>query len=337
MKHSSYILLFLLLSCGASLKAQDIHFSQFYAFSHALNPAQVGGYEGDMRIEAIHRNQWRQIGNNPLTTTGIGIDKAYRYYSHEFHGGIMVTRDMFSGFNTISNKILLTGAYGINKFGSRWRVGVQTGLVTNSTNLEIQTFPNQWNYPKGEFDGNLASGEDNIRGSQMYWDLNLGLTWTKLIKKTKVSSGFALNHINRPKDTYFNQVAERRKMRGVFHTTVDIPLGEKFQFEPKLFWTWTTKANDFLLGSNFRYKTGLSTISSLHAGFFYRHGVKRNMDALYPVVGLSFKAFDFGFSYDVNISDLKTGIKRPSTFELSMIYTLSSSKVKYKIIPCDRY
>lgn len=332
------LVLCVLLGAGSeTLLAQDIHFSQFYAFNQNLNPAKIGDHHGDMRLEGIYRNQWRQIGNQPLTTTGIGFDKAFRYYNHEIDGGLMIVRDMFSGFNTICNKLMLSAAYEMRYFGSDWRFGFQTGIVTNSTDLTIQTFPNQWNYPAGEFDITLPNGEDNIRGSQMYLDINLGMAWKKQIGKLKAEAGAAVNHINRPKDTYFSQVAERRKMRGVFHGQVDIPLNQQFNLIPRTFWTWTTRANDFLLGSNLRYKTGMSNISYLQAGCYYRHGVNRNMDAVYPVVGITYKAFELGFSYDVNISELKTGIKRPSTFEVSLSYIVPSSRVKYQIIPCDRY
>lgn len=319
------------------LQAQDIHFSQFDAYSHNLNPASIGNHNGSMRLEGIYRNQWSQINGQPLTTTGLGFDRAFHYYSHEIDGGIMLVRDQFSGFNTITNKIQLSAAYAMRKFKSDWRFGFQTGLVTNSTNLSIQTFPNQWAYPKGEFDITLPNGEDNIRGSQTYLDINLGMLWIKRIKKTKITSGLAFNHLNRPKDTYFSQVAQRRKVRGAFHLLVSKPLNEQFILEPKLFWMWTARANDFLLGTNLRFNTDNELFKSFYGGVHYRHGVNRILDAIYPVFGFSINAFDLGFSYDINISTLKTGIKRPGTFECSLSYTFPSNQVKYKIIPCDRY
>lgn len=319
------------------LKAQDIHFSQFDAYTHNLNPSAVGNHAGSMRIEGIYRNQWSQINGQPLSTMGLGFDKSFNYYSHEIDGGIMMVRDQFSGFNTITNKIQLSAAYSIKKFKSDWRFGVQTGLVTNATNLAIQTFPNQWNYPSGEFDASLPNGEVNIRGSQMYFDLNVGMMWIKQIKRSKLSAGLAFNHVNRPKDTYFSQFAQRRKVRGVFHCILSQPLNDQFSLEPKIFWMWTAKANDLLLGTNIRYYTDSKVLKSLYAGFHYRHGVNRNLDAVYPVFGFAIKAIDLGFSYDVTISELKTGIKRPGTFECSLSYTFPSNKVNYKIIPCDRY
>jgi type IX secretion system PorP/SprF family membrane protein len=331
------LFVFFLFILPQTSEAQDLHLSQFYTADQFLNPAMMGAHGGDWRLAANYRNQWRQINGAPLSTGMVSFDKVFHYYSNEINGGIFYARDQFSGFQTITNKIYLTGAYGFNWLSSNWRGGIQAGLVSNSTDLSTQTFPTQWDYPNGQFDQQIYNGEDNIRSTQMYLDVNLGATWSKRFNKLNLVSGIAVNHINRPKDTYFSQVFERRRSRGVFHTAAEVPLNNTFQLEPKTMWMWTTKANDFLLGSNVRYKTLNRTIPSVYAGIFYRHGIKRTFDAVYPVFGLVYKNFDLGVSYDVNLSALSKGIKRVKTIEFSLVYTAPSSKVKYKIIPCDRY
>ncbi|MFA7274518.1 MAG: PorP/SprF family type IX secretion system membrane protein [Crocinitomicaceae bacterium] len=331
------ILYLILLTWSGIAFSQDIHLSQFYTADQFLNPAMMGRHDGEWRFSANYRNQWRQINGAPLATGLVSFDKKLHYYNKEISGGIYYARDQFSGFQTITNKIYLTGAYGVDWLKCNWRGGIQMGLVTNSTDLSTQTFPTQWDYPNGQFDQSIYNGEENIRPSQMYVDVNIGGVWSKKFKRFNLVSGIAANHVNRPKDTYFSQVFERRKMRGVFHTMVEIPLNLKLQLEPKLMWMWTTKANDMLLGSNLRYKTENKTIPAIYGGVFYRHGIKRTFDAVYPVFGLVYKRFDIGVSYDVNVSALSKGIKRVKTIEFSLIYTAPSNKVKYKIIPCDRY
>lgn len=335
MKLKGLTYLFLLLSFTG--KAQDLHLSQFYTSAQFLNPARMGAHDGDMRLIANYRNQWRQINGAPLTTGMLQFDKAFHHYSHEIDGGIFYARDQFSGFQTVTNKIFITGAYGYNWMDSEWRAGIQAGIVTNSTDLSTQTFPTQWDYPNGTFNQDIYNGEENIRESQMYFDLNMGVSWSKKFEKFNLMVGAAVNHINRPKDTYFSQVFERRKMRGVFHTEAEVKITNLFQLEPKVMWMWSAKAQEYLFGSNIRYETMNPVIPSIYAGIFYRHGIKRTFDAVYPVIGFVYKRFDIGFSYDINVSPLSKGIKRVKTVELSLIYTVPSSKVKYKIIPCDRY
>lgn len=101
----------------------------------------MGAHTGDLRVIANYRNQWRQINGAPLTTGMLQADKAFHYYSHEIDGGIMYARDQFSGFQTITNKIYLAGAYGYDWLSSHWRGGIQLGVVSNSTDLSTQTFP----------------------------------------------------------------------------------------------------------------------------------------------------------------------------------------------------
>ncbi|MNK18869.1 hypothetical protein D3C87_370840 [compost metagenome] len=336
MRNATILLAFCWLSAAQYVKAQDIHLSQFYTQDHLLNPARVGDHTGDYRISVNYRNQWRQIESQPLTTYVAAFDKAFRYYSHEIDAGLVVVRDEFSGFQSQTTKILLTGAYSYTLKGNILRGGIQTGMVSNSTNLAVQTFPEQWNYPSGTFDQSLPNMETDLRRSQMYWDLNVGATWERKINKITFKGGIAVNHINRPRDTYFTQQVERRRMRKVVHGSADIPLNQALTLKPQLQWMWTTKANEFLLGSNIEKKVSETGITKIWGGVFYRHGIIRTLDAVYPVLGLSINRFDLGVSYDFNVSSLSKHVKRVKSIEASLIYTVPNTKLRYRIVPCSR-
>ena len=52
------------LSCFCQLiKAQDIHFSQFWETSLLRNPSLAGLFEGDLRVQTIYRDQWNNLTN----------------------------------------------------------------------------------------------------------------------------------------------------------------------------------------------------------------------------------------------------------------------------------
>ena len=330
--------LIILLFIGVSFCdfAQDIHLSQFYTCDHLLSPAKVGDFEGDYRISGNYRNQWQQI-STPYNTYILSFDKAFHYYSHEFDGGIMVAQDEFSGFNTVSSKIVLSAAYGYKYKGHHLRVGIQPGIVFRKTDLSKQTFPVQWDYYNGVFNQSTYNQENTIGISQAYFDLNIGFQWSKKFGKLAPKVGFALNHINRPKDTYFDPLTERLKARKVFYSELDYLISEKITLQPKWMWMWTAKANDMVLGSNLKFQLPNKIISSAFVGAFYRHGISRIFDAAIPTVGCRFKQVDLGFSYDVNISSLSQYVKRSGTFEVSLIYTAPSLKPKFTTLPCDRY
>lgn len=317
--------------------SQDIHLSQFYANDHLLNPGKVGDFEGDYRVSGNYRNQWRQFSADPYNTYILSFDKAFHYYSHEIDGGIMVANDEFSGSGTATTKIFFSAGYGYNYEGHTFRIGIQPGLVSRKTDVSKQTFPVQWDYPNGTFDKNIPNQENTIRMSENYFDLNIGVLWNKNFGKLEPEAGFAIDHINRPRDTYFDSFAERLRTRKVFHAGVDYRISGKFTLQPKWLWMWTTKANNMVLGANIQYKLQSKIISSVFAGAYYRHGLNRVFDSAIPVAGCRFKNIDLGFNYDVTVSSLNDYVKRNGTFEISLLYTAPSSKPKFTNVPCDRY
>jgi hypothetical protein len=52
-----------------------------------------------------------------------------------------------------------------------------------------------------------------------------------------------------------------------------------------------------------------------NVGMFYKLG-----DAIIPYIGYSYNDFQFGFSYDVNVSSVKSGSVSAKSFELSFMY-----------------
>src|SRR6187397_2827461 len=55
-----FTLLFVLLLAHAS-PAQDIHFSQFFEAPLWRNPSLAGIYTGDIRVQAVYRDQWNSV------------------------------------------------------------------------------------------------------------------------------------------------------------------------------------------------------------------------------------------------------------------------------------
>jgi type IX secretion system PorP/SprF family membrane protein len=211
-------------------------------------------------------------------------------------------------------------------------------MVMSSSDPSTQTFPNQWDYQSGDFNSKTSNLEGQLKPSQNYFDLNIGGSWTKKLLKCTPKIGFSINHINRPKDSYFKNDKERLRARKVFFTEVFIPLSLKYSLQPKLLMMWTAKANDLLIGTNFQIQTSNKIIPSYYVGLHYRHGVSRVFDAIIPTVGFYYKKYAIGLSYDVNLSALSTGTNsRKGTFEFALLYTGASTIPKKVLLPCNRY
>lgn len=330
--------------------AQDIHLSQFYNQDHLLNPSKIGDYDGDFRLTANYRNQWRQLNKQPISTYLLSFDHVFFIKNHQFSAGLMVSSDRFQGeeisyitgnsFSYVvnSNRLLLGLSYSYIWRKHIFKGGVQTGMNMSSSDPSTQTFPNQWDYQSGDFNSKTPNIESQIKPSQNYWDLNMGVSWTKKFINVTPKVGFSINHINRPKDSYFKNNKERLRARKVFFTEFNIPLSSKLILQPKLLMMWTAKANDLILGSNLMIQTSNKMLTYYYLGAHYRHGVSRVFDALIPTFGFQFKKYSVGFSYDVNVSSLSSGTgSRKGTFEFSLMYTGASTIPKKVLLPCDRY
>ena len=69
MRKSFFLLFSLLLFISFCAKAQDPHFSQFFASPLTLNPAFTGKFDGSWRLAANHRDQWPSIPKAYVTTS----------------------------------------------------------------------------------------------------------------------------------------------------------------------------------------------------------------------------------------------------------------------------
>src|SRR5215217_7818617 len=64
-KSKIYCLRLLLLACSLHLAAcsfsQDLHFSQFFEAPLLRNPSLAGIFTGDIRVQAVYRDQWNSV------------------------------------------------------------------------------------------------------------------------------------------------------------------------------------------------------------------------------------------------------------------------------------
>ncbi len=344
--------IFILLFVG-SFKAfsQDVHLSQFYNSDHFLNPAKVGDYVGDFRATVNYRNQWRQIDKQPISTYMLSFDHMFMLKRHKFNVGIYAVSDRFSGseYNLISSsninyfvnntKLLATLATNYYIKQNKFRFGLQTGIAMSATDPQNQTFDNQWVYVLGDFDKLLSSKETYNKPTQRYFDLNLGVEWSRKIGSFEPKLGISIHHLNRPRASFWDNSGERLRARKVFFAETYYQIDQKFVLHPKLLFMWTTKTNDLVLGTNISMKLEDKNFSLVYGGLHYRHGVMRIFDALIPTLGTKYKKFDIGLSYDVNLSSLSKSSysNRKGSFELSVIYTGASTLPKKVLLPCERY
>ena len=101
----------------ASIKAQDQHFTQFYAAPLTLNPALTGSMDAKYRLGLIYRDQWRNVLDDPSTTFGASLDlrfgvKFNKKNSRDAAGiGLLFFSDKNPGTDFTTNQIAIAGAF----------------------------------------------------------------------------------------------------------------------------------------------------------------------------------------------------------------------------------
>lgn len=313
-------IILLLLVLGGVGYAQDIHFSQFNASPQNLNPSQTGLFNGDWRFAGNYRSQWSAIPV-PYKTFSISTDTRLKTkLANDVPAvGLIINTDKAGDSKFSTNQVFVSGAYikRLDKDSTHFvSVAVQPGVTTKSFDINALTFDNQ--FDGDAYNAALASGENFPKTRITYFDLGTGLAylWRKN-QRTYVNFGFSALHINKPKQSFFNNDAIRLDAKLNLSAIAEVPVTPQIGVSPTFQYQKQGKFNETVVGAFGKYYlkpiNGMST--SVSVGAFYR--IK---DAFIMVAGMEYKNINIGMSYDFNTSKLTAATNRRGGFEISVIY-----------------
>jgi type IX secretion system PorP/SprF family membrane protein len=323
----------------SSLWAQDIHFSQFFEAPLLRNPALAGLYEGDIRVQAVYKNQWSSI--SPTTYRTISLNGEYKMPvkgSMDFITlGVQLLNDQAGTTGLTTTHILPAVNY--HKSLSRERasylsLGFMGGWVQKRIDYSKITTNNM--YGGGRFEPTLPPGEQLPSVRLGHFDGNAGISFNTQLgpdNQCMLFVGAAYHHFNRPKNTFYRDASIG------LHAKYTASWGFKYILDE--YCTVTLQGDVFKQG-NYREIIGGGLYSMklddfpddplyvLHLGLFTRW-----KDALVPVIKLDKRALSVIISYDINISQLKTASQSRGGFELGLSYKAfldSYNTSRYKVI-----
>jgi type IX secretion system PorP/SprF family membrane protein len=305
--------------------AQDIHLSQFFNTPLLRNPALAGVFTGDLRLQAVYRNQWQTVGF-PYQTNAFSAE--YKFGVGGADDYMTLGISMFSDeAGSVKLKTLqVMPAINFHKSlsgnkSSYLNGGFMAGYVSRQFDGKNLTFDNQ--YTGGRFNASAPTGENFSSLNRSFFDIALGLSYnSQLGENGAYYAGVSLWHFNKPATNFLSD---------------KITLQPKIQFNAGVR-TWvaanlelTVEANylkqgpytEAIGGAMVRYdltqnlnqqETAISTFS-VGGGAFVRLN-----DAVIPYVQVSYNHFDVGLSYDVNTSPLKAASQGRGGFEMSLTY-----------------
>ncbi|WP_254639790.1 PorP/SprF family type IX secretion system membrane protein [Chitinophaga sp. GbtcB8] len=325
-----------------AVTAQDIHLSQFYETPILRNPALIGIFNGDIRVQAVYRNQWNSVTVPYQTGTFSGEMKFPVGMSNNFvTAGLQLSYDRAGTSRLQSVQVL--PALNFHKSlsadkSSFLSLGIMGGLVQRQFDPSHLTFNNQ--YTNGRFDPYAPTGEDGrlaLRGYS-YLDAGIGLSYNGTIgENTSYFVGAAAYHLNRPKVSFYKDAGIELDMKFTFNAGITVPVSENVkvigQYNQLHQGTYTEYIGGAMVGYGL-LDQGLESDRGIYGGLFLRWN-----DAIVPTVKLDMGSWEVGMSYDANISSLRTASQTFGGFEISLVFKdfLNSRNSTLEMTNCPHF
>ena len=329
------LLSLLLIVTVTLVKAQDPHFSQFFASPLTLNPAFTGKFDGSWRLAANHRDQWPSIPKAYVTTSAsldFGILKEKLPQGDVFGIGISGLSDQSADAALKLNYGSLSLSYhkaldedGYNTIGAGFQATYSSAILDRSKlTFEDQLTQNGFTDPTEETFSNGTS--------QSYFDLNAGLLYSGSSNGTNnYYLGFSMYHINKPNLSFIDK-SWALASRMTVHAGGSFPLSDNLTINTSAIYQMQNKASEIVLGGAL---SALVNGDEANPTAVYFGSWMRVNDAIIPYVGLEINGFRIGASYDINTSGLKAATASRGGSEFSLIYI--HKPVQVKGIPCPRF
>jgi type IX secretion system PorP/SprF family membrane protein len=327
LQHTTFCLLLLGITYGAC--CQDMHFSQFFETPLMRNPAMAGMHGADIRIQVVHKDQWRSV-TVPFQTTSVNVE--YRMKAGQQNDFITVG---LQGFNDKAGSAVLQTvqvlpvinyhkslSYNKPMFLSVGFIAGYAGRGYDRTKVRTSS----------QFDGfgfnpNLPTNEF-LNGSLNYFDMGAGIAFNSQYggnANNRFLLGVAYHHLNKPASSFKQNIFSNIEPKWVYTAGVQQSLSSYTSIQ--------LQADYYTQG----------TYSELIGGFLYNYIMQKDKDdaplytfkigsmfrwkdAVIPVMKFDYKNFSGGISYDINISKLKTASQLRGGFELSFTYLIYLNK-----------
>jgi type IX secretion system PorP/SprF family membrane protein len=330
------ILLGFLLSFSSYSFSQDIHFSQFYEAPLLRNPSLAGIFTGDIRVQAVYRDQWNSVTNAYKTGSvnaeyKMPIGKASDFIT----AGIQLLYDKAGTVSWVSTHILPTVNYHKSlsvERNSYLSLGFMGGPVERHFDRSKMTTNSQ-------YDG-LGDGENFVQPKYTYIDGSVGMSYNTQLNDNpdnNIFIGLAYHHFTNPRNSFYNNDAVRLDPKWVGSA------GIRFSVTPISYITFMADHSvqgsfqETIAGALYGIKMGPDwdhPVYTVHGGAFLRWN-----DALIPAIKIDYSPFSVSLSYDVNISKLKTSSYGRGGFELGLSYIGFTNKNNSSLqsLNCPRF
>ncbi len=331
LKLKHFILLLYIIATATGLKAQDAHFSQFYANPLYLNPAFAGA-KVCPRLVMNYRNQWPSIPGSYVT-----YNASFDMHINSIHGGLglLVTSDRAGEgvLNTTSAALIYSVRIQLTR---EWflKAGIQAGFFQKSLDWDKLTFGDQIN-PKWGF--SQKTGEPRPPGGKydtQDFDVSSGL----LVYSKRFFGGVAVHHMVPVNVAFTDNGTSYLDMKITGHAGMMIPLTKRGRkrlrpgdptISPNIIYMQQGAFHQLNWGAYFKKEP-------LIFGIWYRHFFEGS-DAVILQVGFEYDKFKFGYSYDITVSQLASASGGAHEISFALDFNCPQKRRRVHEINCPSF
>lgn len=332
----------ILLLISIQIKAQDIHFSQFFEAPLLRNPSLAGLFAGDVRMQSVYRTQWQSV-TVPYQT--VSLNGEYKFsvgQSNDFMTiGGQILYDKAGSIALSATHILPVINYHKSLSDVRnsyLSLGFMGGLVQRKLDRSKVTTNSQ--FDGNNYNENLADGETWNANSYTYFDGTAGLSFNSQLgdhPDDNMYIGIAYHHFNKAaKNSFYGNNNIKIVPKWVVSGGIRMSTAENSYVTLEADYS-NQGPNTELIGG-ILYSLKLDDIDQpkylFHGGMIVRW-----KDAIIPVAKLEIRPITFSLSYDANISKLSSATNGRGGFELGISYQkyINKDNSSKDAVRCPRF
>lgn len=274
----------LLCPCTKAAAQTDATFTQYYNVPTYYNPAAVGQTDL-LRIRGGARLQWLGIDNAPKTFAATA-DMPFKFLGKRFGTGVVISQESIGLYRTLNLHAQI--GYKFKKWGGEFTGGVALGMYDQSFKGSEVYLPDEDDYHQGTDDGIPTQ---DLHGTA--FDVSAGIWY----QHPKFWAGISCSHLTAPTVTLSNDAGDASaKNIYEFKTgrTLYFMAGSNIPLKNTLFELMPS----MLVRTDYTFYTAEVTARASYSKFLTFGVGYRYNDAVYAVVGATFKGFFVEYSYD---------------------------------------
>jgi type IX secretion system PorP/SprF family membrane protein len=326
-----YLLLSVFCLLPALLRAQvDPHFSQYYSYPQALNPALTGAMAGDYRVTGLWRSQY----GNMLFTKGVAAD-------------FTTDKNVNIGFNLLNQSTsdhvynFTNGYISMAYTGVRWgpdgdqylAMALQGGFIGRRIDPTKLQFSDQWVTGVG-YNPSVPSADILSTPSVSSFDAGAGIAYydARPDQDINLFGGLSAFHLTQPQDPFLSAGNKARlPIRYSLNGGARIAASDGVTLVPNALYVSQGNASEAMMGLYMELYA--NEVTDVMIGTNWRIN-----DAVTPYVGFYYNGLTIGMSYDVNVSALGAAAKGTNSMEISLAFVgIAKKRAPHNFFKCPRF